>query len=110
MPGYSNAPCLSSLPRSRQKDLFGVFTVYVLQSDRTGNLYIGQTENLAKRLDEHNQGISRYTKGRGPWTLVYSEERSTRSEAMIRERQLKGGQGREWLRDLLSDANDSLSN
>ena len=85
-----------------------MITVYVLQSIKTGNLYIGQTDNVAKRLIEHNEGLSRYTKGRGPWVLFYTEEHTTRSEAMIRERRLKGGQGRQWLKNLLSSGNNSL--
>ena len=75
-----------------------MFYVYVLRSDSTGRLYIGQTKNLANRISDHNSGLARYTRSRGPWTLVHTEEYETRGEAMTRERQLKGGQGREWLR------------
>ncbi len=75
-----------------------MFYVYVLKSSSTGRLYIGQTKDLANRINEHNNGIARYTRNRGPWTLVHTEEYETRSEAMVRERMLKGGQGREWLK------------
>jgi putative endonuclease len=58
---------------------------------------------LEKRLERHNShefGSMRYTyKQKGPWRLIYSEEHATRSEAMQREKFLKSGQGREWIRD-----------
>ncbi len=78
-----------------------MFYVYVLQSESTSRIYIGQTKDLPNRMSAHKSGLARYTRSRGPWTLVYSEEYETRSEAMVRERQLKGGQGREWLRGKL---------
>ena len=74
-----------------------MFTVYVLRSASTGKLYIGQTGDLHRRLEEHRQGVARYTRGRGPWHLVYSQGLETRSAAVSRERFLKSGQGREWL-------------
>jgi putative endonuclease len=79
-----------------------MFYVYVLYSLSSGKHYIGQTIDLERRLLEHHQGIARYTRGRGPWELVLTEEFSTRSEAMRRELFLKSGQGREWLKLKLS--------
>jgi|WetSurMetagenome_2_1015567.scaffolds.fasta_scaffold179957_2 putative endonuclease len=75
-----------------------MFSVYVLCSLSTGRHYVGQSEDLARRLFEHQHDLARYTRGKGPWELVYSEEFSTRAEAMNRERFLKSGQGREWLK------------
>jgi putative endonuclease len=74
------------------------YIVYVLKSETTGLHYTGQTHNLELRITAHNQGESRYTKGRGPWVLVYQEECTSRSEAMKRERFLKSGQGRAFLK------------
>ena len=79
-----------------------MFTVYVLRSCTTFRLYIGQTSDLSRRLEEHQQGMARYTRNRGPWQLVHQEEYATRSEAMLRERFLKSGVGRAWLKQLLS--------
>ena len=79
-----------------------MFTVYVLESDSTGKFYVGQTGNLERRLFEHQQGLTRYTRSRGPWHLAYKEEHHTRAAAMQREQFLKSGQGREWLRNELS--------
>jgi putative endonuclease len=73
------------------------YFVYVLKSESSGKSYVGQTQNLEKRLWAHNNGLSPYTKGRGTWELVYHEEFETRVEAMKREKFLKTGKGREFL-------------
>jgi len=77
------------------------FTVYVLRSESTGRRYVGQTNNLSRRLSEHNSiehNRHKFTsRNAGPWTLVHEERYDTRSEAMIRERWLKTGRGRAWL-------------
>ena len=67
-----------------------------------GNRYIGSTDNIEARVNRHNKGKSKYTKGRRPWRLVYSEEYNTRREAMAREKILKSGQGRKWLDEILA--------
>ena len=77
-----------------------MFKVYVLLSERTGKKYVGQTRHIEKRLLAHNNGDSRYTKGRGPWQLIYDESYSTRSEAIQREQYLKTGKGREFIDSL----------
>ena len=78
-----------------------MYYVYVLQSLSYNNHYIGSTENIEKRLDEHNTGKCRYTSGRMPWQLVYKEEYNSRGEAMKREKFLKSGQGRKLLKEKL---------
>ncbi|MDI6754566.1 MAG: GIY-YIG nuclease family protein [Thermodesulfobacteriota bacterium] len=79
------------------------FWVYILKSESTGNIYIGHTSDLQRRVREHNDmmlGKQRYTrKQKGPWCLVYSEEYQTRAKAMERERALKSGRGRQWIFD-----------
>ncbi|MBU0573826.1 MAG: GIY-YIG nuclease family protein [Candidatus Margulisbacteria bacterium] len=75
------------------------FYIYVIRSLEYNNNYIGSTENVEKRLKEHNAGKCRYTSGRCPWVLAYQEEYPTRGEAMKREKFLKSGQGRKFLKD-----------
>jgi putative endonuclease len=79
------------------------FWVYIIQNEITGKLYKGQTSDLESRLKRHNThetGSMRYTyKQKGQWRLIFSEEHATRSEAMQREKFLKSGQGREWIKD-----------
>ena len=79
-----------------------MYTVYVLRSTSNGKLYIGQTGNLPKRLSEHQTDTARYTRGRGPWQLILTEQYPTRALAMRREKFLKSGQGREELKGLLT--------
>jgi len=74
-----------------------MFKVYVIKSLSHNTRYVGSCEHLNKRVNEHNDGKCRYTKGRCPWELVYFEEFKTRTEARKRENFLKSGQGRKWL-------------
>ena len=76
--------------------------VYVLRSERTNRRYVGQTDNLEIRLLRHNSGMIFSTAPYRPWHLIYSEEFSSRSEAMQRERFLKSGKGREFLDEVES--------
>ena len=59
------------------------------------------TSDLTQRFGQHNHGVTKSTKNRGPWELVHREEFGMRGEAMRRERFLKSGQGREELKKLL---------
>jgi len=84
------------------------YFVYILQNPK-GKLYIGQTNNLKRRLEEHNNPHyikSYYTKRiKGPWKLIYNEEYKTRSESVLREKYLKSGTGRRWIkRNVLSNS------
>jgi putative endonuclease len=65
------------------------FVVYVLKSETSDRLYIGQTQNLERRLDEHAAGQTRSTRGRGPWELAGTASFDTRTEAVQYERRLK---------------------
>lgn len=63
--------------------------VYILEC-RDGTLYTGWTNHLEKRIEAHNQGKgAKYTKGRGPVKLVYSECYATKKEALRREYAIK---------------------
>ena len=53
---------------------------YILELETTGQLYIGQTNNLEDRLLRHNSGRNKYTKRKGPWKLIHEEKFETRSE------------------------------
>jgi len=76
-----------------------MYTTYVLRSLKNGRLYVGSTNNLDRRLYEHNSGQSAYTRSTRPFVLVYFEEFETRIEAVRRELELKTGQGRQWLKE-----------
>ena len=72
--------------------------VYVIRSEKSGMLYTGCTLNVRKRLDEHNGGKSTYTKGRGPFELIYFEAYKDSKDAHAREKHLKSGPGKNNLK------------
>ena len=78
-----------------------MYTVYVLRSLKNNRLYTGSTNDLERRLIEHNGGHKGYTKYAGPFKLIYWEKYSTRSGAYKREMFLKTGRGREFIKDVL---------
>jgi len=66
------------------------FWVYILKCSDDA-LYVGQTDDLEKRIAQHASGELRgYTCGRLPVLLVYAEEHGSRDDALVRERQIKG--------------------
>jgi len=77
-----------------------MFTVYVLYSDKFNKLYIGFTSDLEKRFLSHNKlGTKGYTIKYRPWKIIHTEIFDNKTEAMKREKQLKKGKGREWIRN-----------
>jgi putative endonuclease len=79
----------------------GVFYVYVLRSESDSGFYIGYSTDLKRRLSEHTRGASFATKSRGPWKLIYYEAYTEREDAEGREKFLKSGGGRRFLRGQL---------
>lgn len=78
-----------------------VYFVYVLQNSSTRMLYIGFTTNLKRRILEHQEGKSLFTrknKSTGKWKLIYFEGYSNKKDAEGREKFLKGGSGRKYLK------------
>ena len=75
--------------------------VYVLRSVKDGNLYIGCTENLSKRIAEHNRGAVRSTKARLPVELIYKEKYDDIYEAFYKERFYKTPKGKRELKGKL---------
>ena len=69
------------------------YWVYILRSCTGERYYVGSTDELEKRIAEHNGPHARWTKRFQPWVLVHSERFATRGEAMTRERQLKSLKG-----------------
>jgi putative endonuclease len=63
--------------------------VYILQSETTHRYYVGSTNDLARRQEEHGRGHTLSTRGRGPWTLVYQEQCESLLEARRRELEIK---------------------
>jgi putative endonuclease len=77
------------------------YFVYILKSEKDNKRYIGSTNNLQRRIAEHNRGIVRSTKYRRPLKLIYEEKLETRQEAEKREKYLKTGRGRQYITEVL---------
>ncbi len=76
------------------------YWVYVLENEN-GRWYIGQTSNPKIRLNKHNSQKVKSTKNRGVWKLIYKEKFTNRSSAMRKEKYLKSGYGRRFLKNFL---------
>ena len=74
------------------------YYVYILRSIKDGKWYTGFTADLRKRFTQHNNNKSTYTKGRGPFELIYYEAYKNKTDARSREKQLKSGQGKGYLK------------
>ena len=75
-----------------------MFTVYVLYSQKHNKIYIGYTSDLENRIRSHNElGTNGHTLKFRPWIILFTEVYPTKTEAIIREKQLKGGKGREHI-------------
>ena len=72
--------------------------VYVLRSQVDNRLYVGLSSDTARRLKSHNAGRTKSTKGYRPWELVHVEEYPDRTTAREREKYLKSGYGKQWLK------------
>ncbi|MDP4664501.1 MAG: GIY-YIG nuclease family protein [Salibacteraceae bacterium] len=77
-----------------------VYYVYAIKSQVDGRIYVGMTADIEKRLKEHNSGKTKSTKGFIPWKLIYQEQIGVRSDARKREKYLKSGVGKEFLKSL----------
>lgn len=81
-----------------------MYYIYVLRSLKNKKKYVGFTgKDLKTRLKEHNGGSNTFTKRNGPFKLVYSEEHQDASFARKRERFLKTGNGRSFLKRVIGD-------
>jgi putative endonuclease len=76
-----------------------MFLVYAIKSSVTGRIYIGQTQDFAKRLERHNRGRVKSTSKDGSWQLIAMEEFETREQSRWCEKQLKSSRGKriKWL-------------
>ena len=71
-----------------------MYYVYILKSQKDFQFYTGLTKDVSRRLQEHNSGQVKPTKGRRPLMVVYTEQVATLSEARNREKFFKTGSGR----------------
>ncbi len=78
-----------------------MYIAYIIQSE-SDNLYTGHTNDLKRRLFEHNNGLCKTTKVSKNWEFIYTKTFPTRSEAMRHEKWLKNGHGREFIKSYMN--------
>ncbi len=77
-----------------------MYYTYVLNSQPRNYFYVGLTANVARRSNEHNGGKNKTTKPYRPFDILFVEEFDTRKKARIREKYLKSGSGKEYIKSL----------
>jgi putative endonuclease len=78
-----------------------MYYVYVIQSRKDNRLYTGFTRDLQNRVQEHNTGRVPSTKERGPFELIYYEACLNEQDGLAREKYLKSGMGKRYLKNRL---------
>ena len=73
---------------------------YILKSINYSKTYTGSTNNLERRVAEHNAGHGNFLKRYMPWKLVYSEQYDNLSEARAREKYLKSAGGQKFVKKI----------
>lgn len=79
------------------------YYVYILQSEKDSNFYVGYTNNLKQRLSFHNEGKVQSTKNRRPLKLVYFEGCLNQQDATRREKYLKTAWGKRYIKSRMSN-------
>ncbi len=78
-----------------------MFYTYVLRNKKDKRWYTGCTNDLRKRFKEHNEDQNDSTKGRGPFEIIYCEICLNEHDAYTREKYLKTGMGKRYLKNRL---------
>ena len=99
--GFESRPVRKKPLSFRGFFVFGMFYVYILQSDVDASFYIGYTANLELRLEQHNNGEATFSRRKKPWKLVYSELYSDKTEALKREKFLKKQKNKNFYNSLI---------
>jgi len=81
-----------------------MYYVYTLLSLRDKQFYIGYTEDLRKRIFQHGKGYGFSTKNRRPFKLIYYEACLNREDARAREKYLKSGMGKRYIKNRLKNS------
>ena len=96
LPGWRNLPTGGQVGRCLQD----MYYVYAIKSTKRNYIYVGLTNNLNRRIEEHNSGYNKTTKPYSPFEVIYFEKLPSRLEARKKEKYLKSGIGKEFLKGL----------
>jgi len=81
------------------------FIVYILFSSTKNKFYIGYTSELEERIIRHNQKSKGFTGNTNDWKIVYTENYTTKSEALLREKQIKSWKSKIKIQELIANKN-----
>uniref|UniRef100_A0A832G097 GIY-YIG nuclease family protein n=1 Tax=Ignavibacterium album TaxID=591197 RepID=A0A832G097_9BACT len=76
--------------------------VYALKSKTRNYIYVGMTANITDRMHRHNSGYEKTTRSYRPFELIYLEEFKDRHQAREKEKYLKSGIGKEYLKKIIN--------
>ncbi|MFA5319355.1 MAG: GIY-YIG nuclease family protein [Candidatus Paceibacterota bacterium] len=85
-----------------------MFYTYVLKSKKDSRFYTGFTSDLRKRFEQHRDGKSTATKNRGPFQLIYYETCLNEQDARSREKYLKSGMGKRYIKNRIKNSASCL--
>jgi len=74
-----------------------MFCTYIIESERNGRWYYGHSENVERRLFEHNTGKNKSTKNKGPWKIIFKRDFDSKISAARFELELKGFKNKEYI-------------
>jgi len=81
-----------------------IYFAYVLESEKDGSFYTGFTQDLGRRLQQHNNGKVKSTRYKRPLRLVYNEAYPSATEARKREHYIKSQKSRKFIEGLITKA------
>ena len=79
------------------------YYIYIIYSEKRDRYYIGYCSEIETRLSKHNYGATPSTRSGIPWKLVYYEEYNTKTEAIIREKDIKKKKSRDYIEKLINN-------
>ena len=88
--------------RRYQSSFFMTYYVYIIYSETINQYYVGQTQNIEERLQQHRNSRSKSTKKANDWVLVYSEIFPSRADAVKRESEIKKMKSRKYIEGLIN--------
>lgn len=80
------------------------YVTYILLSKSAKKTYVGHTNDLKRRVEEHNKGKNIFSKRYKPWIVLYNESQLSELEAIKREKYFKSAAGRRWMKKNLFNA------
>ena len=79
-----------------------MYTLYILYSESLDRYYVGYTNDVPRRISEHNRSKGKYTDAGIPWVVIYTETFNTKKSAMDREKYIKSRKSKKYIIELVA--------